>query len=178
MESSNDLKTSPTSNFGIFMARLIALWLFCIFVVLWIIKGLPFQLTNLVKEGSHHVPVAFWLVSVATSSLVLVFFIIPMRVIASILALLMYTFVQTYVPFELSLLNPALLMVIIPFVFPNSWFPKSLLILKWGLLLSLALHSWLLPLSWKAIPGYTLYLIPFIDWERLFVRFNERFEPR
>lgn len=160
------------------MSRLIAFWLFCIFVLLWIIKGLPFQLTNLVTEGSHLVPVAFWLVSAATSSLILAFFIVPTRIIAFILALMMYTFVQTYVSFDLSLLNPALLMVIIPFLFPSSWFPNSLRFLKWGLLLSLALHSWLLPLSWKGIPGYSLYLIPFINWERLFVRFNDRFEPK
>lgn len=178
MEPSNHPTIQSNYDFRIFMSRLIALWLFGIFVVLWIIKGLPFQLTNLVSEGSHHVPVAFWLVSVATSTLMLAFFIVPTRGIAFILAILMYTFVQTYVSFELSLLNPALLMVIIPFLLPNSWLHTSLWILKWALLLTLALHSWLLPLSWKAIPGYSLYLIPFVNWERLFVRFNERFEPK
>lgn len=178
MEPSKHPTIQSNYEFRIFMSRLIALWLFGIFVVLWIIKGLPFQLTNLVTEGSHHVPIAFWLVSAATSSLMLAFFIIPNQIVAFILALLMYTFVQTYVSFELSLLNPALLMVTIPFLFPSSWFPNCLRLLKWGLLLSLALHSWLLPLSWKGIPGYTLYLIPFINWERLFVRFNDRFEPK
>lgn len=180
MEQANYPLTSSEATFRLFVARIIAGWLFLIFLFLWVTKALPHHLPEILPTNviDPELVFAYSLIWVLTSTGLLFFLIVPGRLIALILCILMLIFIQSYRYGGLSLLNPAFALVFIPFILPFSRFKKSWQVFKWVLLLSLALHSWFLPLSLKAIPGYSLYLISFIPWERWFQGFNERFEPK
>lgn len=161
-----------------FMARIIAGWLFLILLCLWIFNALPFDhidIPGFIDTSIFQVDIWKW---IFTSTFLLVFLILPGRYTAFILALLMGLFIYTYLYTGRSLFNPAFVWVLIPFILPDRWFLPAWLGLKWILLISLLLHAWWLPLSVKAIPGYTLYLIPFIAWEYLFQSFMEKYEPK
>jgi|GEM_PF-1197011 len=180
MEQANNPLTSSEATYRLFVARIIAGWLFLIFLFLWGTKALPHHFPEILPTTviDPELVFAYSLVWVIVSTGLLFFLIVPGRLTALVLFILMIIFIQSYRYGGLSLLNPAFALVLIPFILPLSRFKKSWLVFKWVLLLSLALHSWFLPLSLKAIPGYSLYLIPFILWERWFQRFNEQFEPK
>lgn len=175
-ETSSEIKT--LQEYKKFMARIIAGWLFLIFVCLWISSALPFDHVDypvFIDPKVFQVDIWKW---IFTSTFLLIFLIVPGRYTALILAFLMGFFIYTYLYTGRSLFNPAFVWVLIPFSLPDRWFLESWLGLKWLLLISLLLHAWWLPLSVKAIPGYTLYLIPFITWEYLFKSFMEKYEPK
>lgn len=163
-----------------FLARLIAGWLFIIFLFLWIIKALPHHFPEQAAGDFVHPETnsAYALVWMMTSTSLLFFLIVPGRLLAVLLIVLMTAFVYCYTNGGLSLINPAFIIALLPFAVPISWFSKSWRAVKWILLFFLALHSWFLPLSWKALPGYSLYFIPFIPWGSLFAGFVRRFEPK
>ncbi|MFN3666093.1 MAG: hypothetical protein ACK4S0_08040, partial [Sediminibacterium sp.] len=77
-------------------------------------------------------------------------------------ALKLTLFPLIYLPF---LFNPA--------EFRNAW--------KWTsrfMILSFLFTAPLIGLSIMALPVYTLLITAFIPWERVFVSFEERFEPK
>lgn len=178
MEQETPSEITTLQEYKKFMARIIAGWLFLIFVCLWISKALPFDHVDypvFIDPKVFQVDIWKWIL---TSTFLLIFLIVPGRYTAIILAFLMGFFIYTYLYTGRSLFNPAFVWVLIPFTLPDRWFLESWLGLKWLLLISLLLHAWWLPLSVKAIPGYTLYIIPFIAWEYLFKSFMEKYEPK
>jgi hypothetical protein len=178
MEQVNSSETTPLYQYRMFMARIMATWLFLILLLYWACKALPFYHIDIPGYIDPHVFRTDTLLWVATSTLLLFFLILPGRYTAIILAFLMGFFIYTYLYTGRSLFNPAFVWVLIPFAVPIRWFLQAWLGLKWILLLSLVLHAWWLPLSVTAIPGYTLYLIPFIAWEYVFRSFMEKYEPK
>ncbi len=178
MEQVNPSEKDSLQEYKRFMARIIAGWLFLIFVCLWISNALPFDhidIPGFIDPSVFQLDIWKW---IFTSTFLLIFLIVPSRYTALILAFLMGLFIYTYLYTGRSLFNPAFVWVLIPFILPDRWFLPAWLGLKWILLISLLLHAWWLPLSVKAIPGYTLYLIPFIAWEYLFQSFMEKYEPK
>lgn len=180
MEHASSPFISRPTAFRLFLARITAGWLFLVFVILWLTKGLPYHFPDRLPDFVINPEIAFTfsLVWVIVSTILLFFLIVPARLPAMILVVCMTVFIQCYRYEGVSLVNPAFVWVFIPFILPHNWFKKGWQVLKWILLISLAFHSWYLPLSWKALPGYTLYFIPFIPWERMFVSFIDRFEPK
>jgi len=180
MEQPYNSATGTERMYRLFLARVISGWIFLLLLYLWITKSLPHHLPELAEgiKADAQVIAAYSCIWMMVSTLLLFFLIVPGRFLAGLLTLLMGIFMQCYQYGGTGFLNPAFVVVFIPFLLPVSWFKRSWQVLKWVLPVLLALHSWFLPLSWKAVPGYTVYCIAFLPWERWFVSFIERFEPK
>jgi hypothetical protein len=164
-------------GFVIFMSRVIGLWLMLMFIALWIIGQLPHQLPAAENAWINSL-LLNQLATLLPSTLAILFMILPSRTLAAFALLAMLFMLLSY-----QGRNPALKLSVFPLIylpflvkttdFRNAW--------KWTtrfMLLSFLLTAPWMALSFTALPAYTLLLHAAIPWERLFVRFVERFEPK
>ena len=164
-------------GFITFMSRITGLWLILMFIVLWIMGQLPHQLSTgnnafitgqLMSQSASLVP----------STLAILFMIVPSRKLAFICLLSMIFLLLSYHDRYQALKLSVFPLIYLPFLvrtaeFRNAW--------KWTsrfMLISFLCTAPLIGLSITAIPAYTLLINAFIPWERVFVSFEERFEPK
>ncbi|TDO28105.1 hypothetical protein [Sediminibacterium goheungense] len=164
-------------GFVIFMSRVIGLWLIVMFIAFWVMGQLPHQLTATPNAWINS-PLLNQLATLLPSTLAIAFMIVPSRKLAAICLFAMIFLLLSY-----HGRNPALKLSVFPLIylpflvkttdFRNAW--------KWTtrfMFLSFAFTAPFMSLSVSALPAYTLLLHAVIPWERLFVRFVERFEPK
>ena len=164
-------------GFITFMSRITGLWLILMFIALWIIGQLPHQLSTgnkafitgqLMSQSASLIP----------STLAILFMIVPSRKLAFICLLSMIFLLLTYHDRNQALKLSVFPLIYLPFLvrtaeFRNAW--------KWTsrfMLISFLCTAPLIGLSTAALPAYTLLINAFIPWERVFVSFEERFEPK
>lgn len=159
------------------MSRITGLWLILMFIALWIMGQLPHQLPagnnafiagHLMSQSASLVP----------STLAILFMIVPSRKLAVLCLLSMIFLLLSYHDRNQALKLSVFPLIYLPFLvkpteFSNAW--------KWTsrfMFLSFLFTAPLIRLSITAIPAYTLLINAFIPWERVFVSFEERFEPK
>lgn len=166
-----------TEGFALFMSRVTGLWLILMFIALWIMGELPYQLAT--GENALIVtPLLTQLATIVPSTLAILFMIVPSRKLALICLLSMIFLMISYHERNHTLKLAVLPLIYLPFLvkkteFRNAW--------KWTcrfMLLSFLFTVPFIGLSVTAIPAYTLLANAFIPWEQLFVSFEERFEPK
>lgn len=165
------------NDFVMFMSRITGLWLIALFIVLWLMGQMPYQLSA-GKEAWINTPFMNQLVTILPSTLAMLFMIIPSRGLALICLLSMLVLLISYHGRTPALMLPAFPLIFIPFLMDYRLFRNAWKWNAWLILLSFLITVPVLSVSYKAIPGYTLLLHAFIPWERLFVRFVHRFEPK
>lgn len=177
MKPSHQPVSFNEQGFITFMSRITGLWLILMFIALWIIGQLPHQLHaggnsfirgQLMSQSASLVP----------STLAILFMIVPSRKLAFICLLSMIFLLLSYHDRNQALKLSVFPLIYLPFLvrtaeFRNAW--------KWTsrfMLISFLCTAPLIGLSITAIPAYTLLINAFIPWERVFVSFEERFEPK
>lgn len=177
MNPSEQPVSATDNGFVIFMSRVIGLWLLLMFIALWIMGQLPHQLPA-AENAWINSPFLNQLATLLPSTLAIAFMIVPSRTLAAIGLFAMLFLLLSYQGRNPALKLSVFPLIYLPFIvktadFRNAW--------KWTtrfMFLSFAFTAPLMSVSVNALPAYTLLLHAGIPWERLFVRFVERFEPK
>ncbi len=177
MNPSEQPVSATDNSFVIFMSRVIGLWLILMFIALGIMGQLPHQLAA-GENAWINSPLLNQLATLLPSTLAIAFMIVPSRTLAAIGLFTMLFLLLSYHGRNPALKLSVFPMIYLPFLvkttdFRNAW--------KWTsrfMFLSFLFTAPFIAISLSALPAYTLLLNVGIPWERLFVHFVERFEPK
>lgn len=166
-----------TDGYIIFIGRITGLWLMLVFISLWMMGQLPHQLP-VSERGWIQSGLSAQLASLVPTTLCIFFLIVPSRKLAVICLLSMVFLLISYHGRNQALKLSLFPLIFLPFLvkkqeFKNAW--------KWTcrfMLLSFLLSIPVITVSYTAIPAYTLLITAFIPWERVYLLFVERFEPK
>ena len=164
-------------GFITFMSRTTGLWLILTFIALWIMGQLPHQLhagSNAFITGQLMSQSA----SLVPSTLAILFMIVPSRKLGFLCLLSMVFLLLSYHDRNQALKLTLFPLIYLPFLFNPAEFRNAW---KWTsrfMILSFLFTAPLIGLSIMALPVYMLLITAFIPWERVFVSFEERFEPK
>ncbi|WP_438946305.1 hypothetical protein [Sediminibacterium sp.] len=175
-KSENTIETRE--DFRLFIARILLGSVFLVFGVMMSLQQLPYQYADqnsLLFLGNK----ISGLLSVASSCLVIAAFFIPNQYLAISATIFLYLFNLSYLGTEGEIYYSFIWWVpILPLCFSAERAIYILKRYKWFIPLFAMVDAYNNGLHVTAIPIYTLYFIPFLPFNRLFVSFNSHFEPR
>lgn len=170
---------SVENGFRVFTARTVFGWIFLAMVLTLVFGGMPYQVT-VGAEASIPWKWAQQTIAVVASTTVLVSFFIPNQFwsILSFISLLLFTLCYDGAIVG-SFFHFGWWAVVTPFCLSNRQFAGQLRYLK----IPMAIFGVIAVFSTKEfnpslVPSYTLYLLPFLPWQRLYTWFENQFEPK
>lgn len=178
MVKTNEFFEESPDDFRLFIARIIYGAVFLVMVILMIMGKLPYQL--LVGPESWQ-PFTWFRssTSILASTAVLIGFFIPTKRWSLLTSALMLLFNFSFLHMgNNEQYNFIWWVLFIPLCFNPlivySIFNRN----KWLIILFAALNWLNYGLNWSAIPVYSLYLLAFLPYPKLFDSFNKHYEPR
>lgn len=164
-------------GYPVFMGRITGLWLILVFIALWVMGQLPHQLAAN-SSGWLSSSLSGQLATIVPSTITILFMIIPSRKLAIICLLSMVFLLVSYHGRNTALILSIFPLAYLPFIVKTVEFRNAL---KWTyrlMLLSFLCTIPVISISYTAIPAYSLLANALIPWQRVFVSFVERFEPK
>lgn len=167
------------NGFRVFTGRLIFGWIFSVMIITLVLGALPYQL----ETGPDALIPWLWfkqVMSVLASTLVLIAFFLPNRVwsIFCFIALILFNFCYHGISGN-AFYHFAWFGIVAPFCLSDQHFLVQLRASKVFMAIFLFFNAVTMrAFNPLALPAYTLFLIPYLPWHRLYNWFEAQFEPK